>query len=297
VACPVDLPLPTVVGDASIVVTIRELSTFPSEPVVGRLIWKGWKSDGEWSLGRLSDDSGWGFRLGRLCAGDISDDGSRVSIDLAAGAPHEWIADLVTTWILALRFAVLGRWSFHGSCVAATADEALAFLGPSGSGKSTLAAAACAAGASLLADDMLVGHVGGPTVIVEQTSSVLKLRRGVRHLSDTMDFAARSEALDGRLRVDLESVVRQAPLRTIFFVNRTSEIASFRPLAPPEVAAHLMANSKLVNWIDESYREAEFDAACGIASAVRGFEISPPNFEIDHSTAALDRFLDSCLQC
>jgi hypothetical protein len=105
--------------------------------------------------------------------------------------------------VLALLLTLRGLEVLHGSAVA-VGDSAVAFVGHSNAGKSTLAGEACAAGASLVTDDVLALEIDGDDARCIRGGSELRLRRGVAELAERLAPDADS-TVDGRAAVAVVS--------------------------------------------------------------------------------------------
>lgn len=114
-----------------------------------------------------------GFRLEYSHAGvfDLSQDGSEIVWYRREGAIEELVRSIVLGPLLALSLELSGFFCLHGSAVA-IGEEAVVFLGPKHHGKSTLATALTAAGARLVADDLVVVAPGPPAMVRPGVSSV-----------------------------------------------------------------------------------------------------------------------------
>ena len=114
-----------------------------------------------------------GFRLEYSHAGifDLSGDGTEIVWYRRADAIQELVRSIVLGPVLALSLELSGLFCLHGSAVA-IGEEAIVFLGPKHHGKSTLATALTAAGARLVADDLVVVAPGAPAMVHPGVPSV-----------------------------------------------------------------------------------------------------------------------------
>jgi hypothetical protein len=111
--------------------------------------------------------------------------------------------------VLALLLTLRDIEVLHGSAVELD-GVAVAFVGHTNAGKSTLAGEACAAGASLVADDVLAVEVEGGTARCLRGGPQLRLRPGVAELAGRLEPDA-DITVDGRSAVAVEpSTLRPA---------------------------------------------------------------------------------------
>lgn len=122
-----------------------------------------------YTLWRMSD----GFRLEYSHAGifDITDRGSRIVWYSRADVIPELVRAIVLGPALALALELSGLFCLHGSAVR-LGDSAVAFVAPKHHGKSTLATALTAAGARLIADDLVAVSPGPPAIVRPGVASV-----------------------------------------------------------------------------------------------------------------------------
>lgn len=105
---------------------------------------------------------------------EISSDGRRILWWAPEGVDESRARKDVLGRVFALAFHLRGILTLHGSAVARN-GVGLCFLAPKFHGKSTTAAALVDAGASLLADDLVVVQDTAPAVVLRPTLSTLHL--------------------------------------------------------------------------------------------------------------------------
>jgi hypothetical protein len=124
-----------------------------------------------------------GFRLDFDDTGvfDISDGGRDIAWTPGATDSMELVRADLLGGVFSVALHVQGLLCLHGSAVA-VADLAVAFLAHKGSGKSTLATAMCAAGATLVTDDMLPVDPASPVMAWPSMPAVRLLHDSAVHL-------------------------------------------------------------------------------------------------------------------
>lgn len=128
---------------------------------------------------KLSD----GFRLEFDDTGtfDLTDRGRCITWTPGATSPMELVRADLLGGVFSVALHLQGLLSLHGSAVG-IGDTAVAFLANKGSGKSTLATALCAAGATLITDDMLPVDPTSPVTAWPSLPAVRLLHDSAAHL-------------------------------------------------------------------------------------------------------------------
>lgn len=143
-------------------------------------------------LGEDSVDATIRVRCGRLDGGfrldfddtgvfDISDGGRDIAWTPDAVERLELVRADLLGGVFSVALHLQGLLCLHGSAVA-VGPVALAFLANKGSGKSTLATAMCAAGATLVTDDMLPLHPASPVTAWPSMPAIRLLHDSAVHL-------------------------------------------------------------------------------------------------------------------
>lgn len=130
--------------------------------------------------GRLPD----GFRLHFDDTGtfDIAAGGRDITWTPGASAPLELVRADLLAGVFSAALHLQGLLCLHASAVA-LGGTAIGFLAAKGGGKSTLATALCAAGGSLVTDDMLPVHPGPPAMAWPSQPAVRLLHDSAHRLS------------------------------------------------------------------------------------------------------------------
>jgi len=261
---------------------VDTLSAFPERTFVSRGLMLG----NEWSLGRCASGSTWTFAMPPLAHCQMSADGSELSIETPLTSNDALLGELIVSWILVYRLAALGRPTFHGSAIEVEPGRAVAVFGPSNSGKSSAAIALCSAGGKLISDDVVAIEFGNDDVIrVGATSSSIAVRQELEH--HVTNEVASYRASDGRLIARVETALSSVALVQLLFLTGERGRQHTTALSGPLAVAQLIANSKMVTWVDKTARAAEFDAACEVADRVPAVALTPPDLTLRGGADAL----------
>ena len=164
-----------------------------------------------------------GFRLDFDDTGifDVANGGRDITWTAGANVPLELVRADLLGGVFSVALHLQGLLCLHGSAVA-VGDVAIAFLANKGSGKSTLATALCAAGATLVTDDMLPVDPRGsvtawpsmPAVrLLQDSAAHLRHADGQRHPATNKYHVGRlPEAQVERRRLPLVGVYELAPV-------------------------------------------------------------------------------------
>lgn len=179
----------------------------------------------------------------------------------------------VSAFVLALR----GHTVLHASAVERD-GHALAILGQSGRGKSTVAAAFCAAGWSLVADDVL--RVDAATgVTVHRGSGELRLREPAAAMVHRIAGASVRRTGDGRMAVlTRRSALHELPLSCIVIPtpDRATDRVQVRRLPGPEAMMALVRYPRTLGLRDARLLRDYFDATGDLAQRVPVLEVTVP---------------------
>ena len=184
----------------------------------------------------------------------------------------EYLGLLIGGSLLAFVLGLAGECVLHASTVEVDSEgTGIAFAGAAGSGKSTLAGLVCAAGARLVADDLLrVEMAAQPRWL--GGAPELRLRDGA---VESIDPAGRGwvtrTTIDNRLATTpphtphpggrLGAIVLPRP-------SRTCREIQIQALSPAEALLELAQFPRLTLWRSRQVLEAQFDGIWRIASAV-----------------------------
>jgi len=270
-------------------IQVRQVETLP--PLPDRtFVSRGLMIGNEWSLGRRSDDSAWIFAMPPLAHCRMSADGSEISIETPLTTHDATLRELIVSWILVYRLAALGRPTFHGSAIEVEPGRAVAIFGPSHSGKSSAAIALCSVGGKLISDDVVAIEVGDDLAIrVGATSASIAVREELEH--HVTGEMASHRASDGRLIARVETVASPVALEQLVFLTGQRGRQHTTPLSGPLAVAQLIANSKMVTWVDGAARASEFEAACEVADRVTAVALTPPDLRLPDGADALRSLL------
>jgi hypothetical protein len=147
----------------------------------------------------VRDGDGVLFRFCEVCEVRISPTLDSVVVYPDPHGPVDMVPIFLAGNVMALLLTLRGLEVLHGSAVA-MGGSAVAFVGHSNAGKSTLAGEACAAGASLVADDVLAVEIGDDGAHCVRGGPELRLRKGVTELAERLAPGA-DRTVDGRAAV------------------------------------------------------------------------------------------------
>jgi hypothetical protein len=251
----------------------------PSVDVVAELIVEGFP---RYTICRV--DGGYICRI--VSVGDfvIDSDLRTVRCHPVVGGRTDVIPIVITGTITAFVLAMRGRCVLHGSAVE-LGGTALAFVGASGQGKSTMAALFCAAGASLVSDDVLrlefEAAAGGVDVVhCVRSSNEIRLREKAASLVARFDesvsvrvTADERHAVEplatGRDRVPLAAVVLPRP-------DRENGQVSASALPPGEASFWLSRCQRIEGWREPDHLRSQFVDVARVVASVPVYEVSVP---------------------
>jgi hypothetical protein len=203
-----------------------------------------------WAVETRRDPGRWTLRYAGICDATL-DSGSRtILIHRASEGDPGLIPIFVEGNVLAHALAAEGLLALHASAVE-VGGRALAIVGPSGAGKSTLAALLCAAGARLVADDVLRVDATDSGAVCYPGSRGLRLRPAATGLRAGIEAATVEETADGRTRV-LPTRRVDAPLglhaALVPEPSRETKRLSVRRLGAMEGLQELLRHPRLAAW-------------------------------------------------
>ena len=232
---------------------------------------------------------GWGaFRVGR----------ERIACAPEPAEPWRWQRYLIGQ-VLPLAAALRGIELLHAAAVARDGG-AVAVVGRSQAGKSTLAAAWLAAGAPLVADDVVALTRQGDEVIVHPGPGLLSLRHGAAALLGETALARIGRPVGRDDEGDRLAVTRHRdtlPLRALLILERRAEPGPTRVQHEPTPDPRLLLGATF-NLVDQTPERLErlLDLCAAIAAAVPVHRVSvgsatPP------SDAAASRMIKPLFEC
>ncbi|NED95079.1 hypothetical protein G1H11_07105 [Phytoactinopolyspora alkaliphila] len=192
---------------------------------------------------------------------------SEIAGVLAAGA--------LLSYILTMREQVV----LHASAVQ-VGDSALAFVGRSGMGKSTMAALTCAAGASLITDDVLRVEFGEHGVACRLGATELRLRKAAAELAER--FADRPPS---RVTGDARDALRMVesnddglPLAAIVvpFPDRERSDVEVVRVPPMDAVISLLRFPRLLGWSDAAVLDRQFRDIADLVERVPVYQAFVP---------------------
>jgi len=229
-------------------------------------------------------DGGYVGRMPGIADFVIDDDLRLVVCHPAVVGRSEVIPIVVPGTVTAFLLAVGGRFVLHGSSVE-LGGRALAFVGVSGQGKSTMAAMFCAAGASLVTDDVLPLEFGSGDAAADAVHCI-RSGREIRLREKSASLADRFGA-DAIVRVTEDERHAVAPAATALDRLPLSAIVLPRPDQDhPEVRARTLGAGEASLWLGrceriEGWRGREhlrrqFVDVGRVVASVPVFEVSVP---------------------
>jgi len=196
----------------------------------------------------------------------------------------EVIPIVVPGTVVAFLLALRGQFVLHGSAVA-LGDSALAFVGVSGQGKSTMAAMFCAAGASLVTDDVLpLGFGNG----LADSDCVYCIRSGREiRLREKSASLANRFGVDTSIRVTEDDRIAVAPSSSALVRHPLSAIVLPRPdreslevtarsLGAAEASLQLGRCGRIEGWRGRDRLRRQFIDIGHVVASVPVFEVTVP---------------------
>ena len=216
--------------------------------------------------------AGYTLRVHTLCDFLISADASSVECRPLAATAEDTVSVLLTGTVTAVLWMLLGRAVLHASAVR-RGSQAFALAGPSGSGKSTVAALCCAAGASLLSDDLVVLDHTQDRVRCVGRASELRLRSGMRSVTSLWPAEPPTrETADGRTAVkagpDDRSDHDAVPLGAVALLHPSTKAKAIRltRLFGADAVFALLGQSRVAGLADRRFNA---DLMSSVAALVR----------------------------
>jgi hypothetical protein len=251
----------------------------PSTDVVAELI-----TDGHPRYTICRVDGGYLCRI--LSVGDFHIDSNLRTVTCypALGGAINVIPIVITGTITAFVLAMGGRCVLHGSTVE-MGGNALAFVGESGQGKSTMAALFCAAGASLVTDDVLpleITAAGGGRYAVHclRSANEIRLREKAASLADRFDQnVSMRVTADERLALEpTASKLDRIPLAAVVLPrpDREHSETSARSLPPGEASYWLSRFQRIEGWRDPEALRRQFIDVGRVVAEVPVYEVWVP---------------------
>lgn len=219
------------------------------------------------------------LRVPELCDFVVAADLAAVVCHPAPDVDPALVGVLVSGLVVAVLLGLKGEVTLHASAVEVD-GVAIALAGDSGAGKSTLAAMLCAAGASLVSDDLLRIATAGGSVVCVGGSPQLRLRR---HGAWAMDGFATSPpastTIDDRLAIEPPAAPGPSrPLASVALVraSRSAATVGIDELNGAEALVRLSALARVSGWRDPAVLRQQFKVLAALARSVRVVETTVP---------------------
>lgn len=257
-------------------VEIRSVDASVVDAFAARAVHAGSAGDG-W-VHVLRADDGFLLRWPEQLDAIIDDEGRTVLVH-QRGTVRDSVARLLVHPVFSFVLPAHGREGLHGSAVEID-GVAVVFAGRPGAGKSTLATAACAAGARLIADDLVsIRRTEDGSLVVDPTARKTWLLHGVaqRMAPPVTEDLSRAK----KLAVSGYAVASEpVPLGAVYLVSRdtdASEIVVSEPLPPAKAMVAVLTSLFNRAVRSDDRLRVQFDVASQLAGAVpvRRFTWSP----------------------
>jgi hypothetical protein len=271
-------------------------SVRPSEDVIAELIVDGYPF---YTFCRVGDDIV--GRMGSIGDFEISADLSTVVCHPYVGGQREVLPIVIPGTIAAFLMNMAGQFVLHGSAVDVN-GRGLAFVGQSGQGKSTMAAMFCAAGATLVTDDLLLLEFapdgdGPDSVHCLKAGTEIRLREGSATLIDRFwDGVVVRETEDQRRAVSASATGRErVPLAAIVVPHpdRQYPEVGARLLDAGEASFVLGRYQRIEGWRDTAHLRRQFEDVGRVVGTVPVFDVSVP-WGPPFADDLVERVLEAC---
>jgi hypothetical protein len=228
-------------------------------------------------------DDGYVARLPWIADFVINAELNHVVCHPVSGGREGVISVIFPGTITAFLLAMSGRCVLHGSAVD-LGGQAVAFVGVSGQGKSTMAAIFCAAGASLVTDDVLPLEFGSgedspDSVFCLRSGHEIRLREKAASLAQHFGSDAVRITPDERHAVMPEaSPLQHVPLSGIILPRPDREhlTVTAKQLGAGEAAFALGQYERIEGWRPSGHLRQQFIDVGRLVASVPVFEVSVP---------------------
>lgn len=216
---------------------------------------------------------GYTIRVFNTCEFEITPDRRQVRAHLGIGRDARLMSLLLTGNVLATLLTLEGEAVLHASAVDVD-GRTIAFVGDSGAGKSTLATLFCAAGARLVANDVL--RVNESRCFIGALQ--IRLRGGAASLASEFDVERIERTVDERVSIALDGPDKPAPLAAIIFPRPSRNIEQLRmtELSRSQALYELMRHPRIQGWKSADVIRGQFDAYSRLVGAVPVFVADIP---------------------
>jgi hypothetical protein len=202
------------------------------------------------------------FRVPGIVDFAITPDLRRVTQQRDPRADPSLAAVLTSGALLAVVLELRGELVLHASAVA-FAERTVALSGHAGSGKTTIAGLLCAAGATLVADDLLRVDLTEPSARVWPGGNELRLRQKAADVTALLDIE-RHETGDGRIGLIPEGVFAGTPrelhLIALPHLHRDARRpVELVPLTSTDAMVRLLTAPRLLGWSHPELHRRRFE--------------------------------------
>ena len=200
-----------------------------------------------------------------------------VSCHLSGSSDPRFLSILLPGTALSVYMSMLGRCVLHASAVE-VGGRAVVFAGLSGMGKSTCAALACASGARLITDDVLVVESSDEPEALPGASHI-RLREQASSILSLFAIRPRSwEMVDGRVAVAPLPYTESAPIAGLVIPRPSRDIdrLEVRRLRASQAMPRLLAFARIPGWKKKDVVRRQFLQMGALADQVPIFEASIP---------------------
>jgi hypothetical protein len=180
--------------------------------------------------------------------------------------------------VRAVQATLDGAAVLHGGAVEVD-GMAVAVVGPSGTGKSTTTALLCAAGASLLGDDVLILDLTGGEVSCRRVSDHVRLRTSAAEIASLASATPSAATADGRIAVTpTRSSNERCPVRLVVLPRPTKDATAIETTRRPPAQAifDLLGEPRVDGLTRAEHQRALFDAAAALSNQAPVVEMTVP---------------------
>lgn len=265
----------------------------PEAPIIGRPVARLLFPDGRgYSLVRT--EVGWTLRFETIADFRFDPLLRNVQIHLAPRGNSALVPLLLAGNVAAIVLSLGGHRILHASAVEFE-GEGIGFIGDSGTGKSTVAALCCAAGARLIADDLLRVEPSSAGFRCVRGPSEIRLRQTAGSLAEWFPISSVRQTPDDRLAVRVDAAASdRVPLRMLAVPHpsRESGRMNLERLGRVEALYALTRYARISGWRAPELLGRQFTGFGHVAASVPVYNLvipwGPP-FPTDLGRAVLDK--------
>jgi hypothetical protein len=211
------------------------------------------------------------LRFADRCEFWVASNGREVTCEPVPGLEEGIVEVLSVGTVASLVLTIRGLAVLHGSAVQWQGLNVV-FAGSSGWGKTTLAALCCAAGARLVADDLVAMETSGAAVVSTGLASELRLRESAKEILSL--FASQPSwrwTADGRMALRPARAEGERHVVSAVVLPRPSREPAdleLRSLRPAEAVSAILANSRVPAMVPIDWQQRYFGVAADLATSV-----------------------------